>query len=113
MRHFGNGKLIYTSNELFKYKEGQEGECFFDGTKFWMDNFHTSYVKEAKSENNILTLKTRNSEYKFEIENLDFNLNIGDVKIKQIEDRIKRKSIELQDRIQGKKLKGEDDGISR
>ena len=91
MRHFGKGKLIYTSNYSFKYKEGSEGDCYFDGLMFWMNNFHTSYVKEAKSENNILTLKTRNSEYKFEIKNIDFNFNLDEFKVEEIEDRIKGK----------------------
>lgn len=34
---------------------------------FWFGNLHTSYVIECKINEHIMTIKTRNSEYTFEL----------------------------------------------
>lgn len=71
-------KMISTTNESFKYKIGKSGFGEFYKGVFWMDNFHTSYVSEVQINENIMTVKTRNSEYVFELigehKFLDFKL---------------------------------------
>jgi hypothetical protein len=62
-------KMLGTTNYKFEYKLGRIEESTFSDNKriFWFGNFHTSYVIECKINENIMTIKTRNSEYTFEL----------------------------------------------
>lgn len=60
-------EMIYTSNDVFRYKIGSQGLGQFKDTVFWFNDFHTSYIIKIEKQNNILTLETRNSIYKFEL----------------------------------------------
>ena len=55
-----------------------------------MDHFHTSYIRELYVTDNIVTVNTRNSQYKFEI--LDGtkleNIKLTDSEIADIEEQI-------------------------
>ena len=62
-------KMLRTTNKRFEYKCGTIEESMFSENKniFWFGNLHTSYVTECKINENIMTIKTRNSEYTFEL----------------------------------------------
>lgn len=62
-------KMLETTNSRFKDRCGTiEESIFSDGNRiFWFGNLHTSYVTECKINENIMTIKTRNSEYIFEL----------------------------------------------
>jgi hypothetical protein len=61
-------KMISTTNSNFTYKIGQEGLGQFSDTMFVLnDGFQTSFVTEITQEEDILTIKTRNSAYVFEV----------------------------------------------
>ena len=62
-------KMLGTTNTRFQDRCGTiEPSNFSDGNRiFWFGNLHTSYVTECKINENILTIKTRNSEYTFEL----------------------------------------------
>ncbi len=62
-------KMLGTTNKRFEYKCGTIEESMFSENKniFWFGDLHTSYVTECKINSNIMTIKTRNSEYTFEL----------------------------------------------
>ena len=62
-------KMLGTTNTRFQDRCGTIEDCIFsDGNRiFWFGNLHTSYVTECKINENIMTIKTRNSEYTFEL----------------------------------------------
>ena len=62
-------KMLGTTNSRFEYKCGNIELCEFSRDKkiFWFGDLHTSYVTECKIIENIMTIKTRNSEYTFEL----------------------------------------------
>lgn len=62
-------KMLETTNFRFKDRCGTiEPSIFSDRNRiFWFGNLHTSYVTECKINENIMTIKTRNSEYTFEL----------------------------------------------
>ena len=62
-------KMLGTTNKNFEYMCGSTKESTFSfGNKmFWFGDLHTSYVVECKINENIMTIKTRNSEYTFEL----------------------------------------------
>lgn len=62
-------KMLETTNSRFKDRCGTiEPSIFSDRNRiFWFGNLHTSYVTECKINENIMTIKTRNSEYTFEL----------------------------------------------
>ena len=62
-------KMLGTTNSRFVDRCGTiEHSIFSDNAKiFWFGNLHTSYVTECKINENIMTIKTRNSEYTFEL----------------------------------------------
>ena len=62
-------KMLGTTNSRFVDICGTiEHSIFSDDAKiFWFGNLHTSYVTECKIRENIMTIKTRNSEYTFEL----------------------------------------------
>lgn len=64
-------KMLETTNSRFKDRcETIEESMFSDRNRiFWFGNLHTSYVTECKINENIMTIKTRNSEYTFELLN--------------------------------------------
>ena len=64
-------KMLGTTNSRFEDRCGTiEPSIFSDDNKiFWFGSFHTSYVSECKINENIMTIKTRNSEYTFELLN--------------------------------------------
>ncbi len=62
-------KMLGTTNSRFEDRCGTiEPSIFSDGNKiFWFGNLHTSYVTECEIRETIMTIKTRNSEYTFEL----------------------------------------------
>lgn len=62
-------KMLGTTNPRFDYMCGHtEIAQFSDRNRiFWFGDFHTSYIVETKINENIMTIKTRNSEYTFEL----------------------------------------------
>lgn len=62
-------KMLGTTNKRFEYKCGTIEESMFSENKniFWFGNLHTSYVTECTIKENTMTIKTRNSEYTFEL----------------------------------------------
>ena len=62
-------KMLRTTNKRFEYKCATIGESMFSENKniFWFGNLHTSYVTECTIKENTMTIKTRNSEYTFEL----------------------------------------------
>lgn len=62
-------KMLGTTNSRFKDRCGTIEESIFSDRNriFWFGNLHTSYVIECKINENIMTIKTRNSEYIFEL----------------------------------------------
>ena len=68
-------KMLGTTNSRFKDRCGTIEESIFSDRNriFWFGNLHTSYVIECKINENIMTIKTRNSEYIFEL--LDVQLH--------------------------------------
>ena len=62
-------KMLRTTNKRFEYKCGTIEESMFSENKniFWFGNLHTSYVTECTIKENTMTIKTRNSEYTFEL----------------------------------------------
>ena len=62
-------KMLGTTNSRFEDRCGTiEPSIFSDGNRiFWFGNLHTSYVTGCKINENIMTIKTRNSEYTFEL----------------------------------------------
>ena len=62
-------KMLRTTNKRFEYKCGTIKESMFSENKniFWFGNLHTSYVTECTIKENTMTIKTRNSEYTFEL----------------------------------------------
>ena len=62
-------KMLGTTNSRFQYMCGNTDIAQFsdDNRIFWFGSFHTSYVIETKINENIMTIKTRNSEYTFEL----------------------------------------------
>lgn len=62
-------KMLETTNSRFKDRCGTIEESIFSDRNriFWFGNLHTSYVTECKINENIMTIKTRNSEYIFEL----------------------------------------------
>ena len=62
-------KMLGTTNKRFEYKCGTIEESMFSENKniFWFGNLHTSYVTECAIKENTMTIKTRNSEYTFEL----------------------------------------------
>ena len=62
-------KMLGTTNKRFEYKCGTIEPSFFSDKNlvFWFGYLHTSYVTECKINSNIMTIKTRNSEYTFEL----------------------------------------------
>lgn len=62
-------KMLGTTNSRFEDRCGTiEPSIFSDGNRiFWFGDLHTSYVTVCKIRENIMTIKTRNSEYTFEL----------------------------------------------
>ena len=62
-------KMLGTTNSRFENRCGTIEPSNFSENKniFWFGNLHTSYVTECKINENIMTIKTRNSEYTFEL----------------------------------------------
>ena len=62
-------KMLGTTNKRFEYKCGTIEPSFFSDKNlvFWFGNLHTSYVTECTIKENIMIIKTRNSEYTFEL----------------------------------------------
>lgn len=62
-------KMLGTTNKRFEYKCGTIEESMFSENKniFWFGDLHTSYVTECIIKENTMTIKTRNSEYIFEL----------------------------------------------
>ena len=62
-------KMLGTTNTRFQDRCGTiEPSNFSDRNRiFWFGNLHTSYVIECRINENIMTIKTRNSEYTFEL----------------------------------------------
>ncbi len=62
-------KMLETTNSRFQDRCGTiEESTFSDRNRiFWFGNLHTSYVIECKINENIMTIKTRNSVYTFEL----------------------------------------------
>ena len=62
-------KMLGTTNSRFEDRcRTIEQNIFSDGNRiFWFGNLHTSYVTGCKINENIMTIKTRNSEYIFEL----------------------------------------------
>jgi hypothetical protein len=61
--------MLGTTNSRFQDFCGSTAESFFSTSNkiFWFGSLHTSYVTECKINENIMTIKTRNSEYTFEL----------------------------------------------
>ena len=62
-------KMLGTTNSRFQDRCGTIEQCVFSDRNiiFWFGNLHTSYVIECKINENIMTIKTRNSVYTFEL----------------------------------------------
>jgi hypothetical protein len=62
-------KMLGTTNSRFEDMCGTIEPSFFSDKNlvFWFGNLHTSYVTECKIKEHIITIKTRNSEYTFEL----------------------------------------------
>lgn len=62
-------KMLETTNSRFQDRCGTIEESTFSDRNiiFWFGNLHTSYVIECKINENIMTIKTRNSVYTFEL----------------------------------------------
>lgn len=62
-------KMLGTTNSRFQDRCGTIEESTFSDRNiiFWFGNLHTSYVIECKINENIMTIKTRNSVYTFEL----------------------------------------------
>ena len=62
-------KMLGTTNTRFQDRCGTIEDCIFSDRNriFWFGNLHTSYVIECRINENIMTIKTRNSEYTFEL----------------------------------------------
>lgn len=62
-------KMLGTTNPRFEYKCGTVQESQFSNNKkcFCFGSLLTSYVTECKINEHIMTIKTRNSEYTFEL----------------------------------------------
>lgn len=62
-------KMISTTNPIFQYLCTTIDLSKFtqDNRIFRFGNFHTSYIKECTIKDSIMTLRTRNSEYTFEL----------------------------------------------
>lgn len=62
-------KMLGTTDSRFQGRCGTIEESTFSNRNriFWFGNLHTSYVIEYKINENIMIIKTRNSEYTFEL----------------------------------------------
>ncbi len=62
-------KMLGTTNKRFENRCGNIEFSQFspNNTIFWFGNLHTSYVIECKINDHIMSIKTRNSEYTFEL----------------------------------------------
>lgn len=62
-------KMLRTTNKRFEDICGTIEPSIFSDNKriFLFGNFHTSYVTECTIKENTMTIKTRNSEYTFEL----------------------------------------------
>ena len=83
-------KMVETSNDAFDYLIGRE-DIGFVGVCFSMGSFRTSYIISATQTGKMINIKTRNSEYVFEV--LDGHViddvQLTDKEIKKIEDGIR------------------------
>ena len=62
-------KMLGTTNRRFEDMCGMKGYGRFIGKIFMFENLQTSFVTECRINENIMTVKTRNSEYTFELLN--------------------------------------------
>ena len=60
-------KMLGTTNKKFEDRCGWTATGMFVYTVFIFGDMHTSYIKECKINENVMTLITRNSEYTFEL----------------------------------------------
>ena len=92
--HRGSFKCSFkdTTNLRFDYKIGQSDFGHFERDVFWFGGFHTSYVVSYKQEGNLLTIKTRNSTYVFELlEDIQIKpWNMTDKKINEFEENLRK-----------------------
>ncbi len=62
-------KMLGTTNTRFEDRCGtiELSQFSHNNRIFWFGDLHTSYVVECKINKHIMTIKTRNSEYTFEL----------------------------------------------